>query len=47
MNRFRDFLNLAEEHDGLLPPWWSEPKRRECGKMEGEMGADGARIGGL
>ena len=32
MNRFRDFLDLAEERAGLLPPWWSEEKRRRCEK---------------
>lgn len=30
MNNFRDFLDLAEYRDGLLPPWWSGSKRREC-----------------
>ena len=31
MNQFRDFLNLAEERVGLLPPWWwCEGKRGEC-----------------
>lgn len=30
MNKFRDFLDLAEERVGFLPPWWCESKRGEC-----------------
>ncbi|CAF9941259.1 hypothetical protein IMSHALPRED_002496 [Imshaugia aleurites] len=30
MNKFREFLDLAEERVGFLPPWWCEGKRGEC-----------------
>lgn len=36
LNNFRDFLDLAEYRDGLLPAWWSESKRRKCEKTAGE-----------
>ena len=36
MNKFRDFLDLAEERVGLLPPWWCEAKRSECERMAEE-----------
>ena len=45
MNKFRDFLDLAEERDGLLPPWWCEVKRSECERMaeETERMAQGSK----
>ena len=30
---FREFLDLAESREGLLPPWWSRAKRMECVKL--------------
>ncbi|KAK3305123.1 uncharacterized protein B0T15DRAFT_567174 [Chaetomium strumarium] len=27
---FRRFLHLARQREDLLPPWWSDEKRREC-----------------
>ncbi|CAD6589338.1 MAG: hypothetical protein ASARMPREDX12_003735 [Alectoria sarmentosa] len=36
MGKFQDFLDLAEERAGLLPPWWSARKRRECEKTARE-----------
>lgn len=44
MSEFRKFLQLAEERDGLLPPWWCDARRRECEESarEGENIAPGS-----
>jgi mitochondrial splicing suppressor protein 51 len=36
---FREFLDLAETMEGILPAWWSVGKRRECERMA--VDADG------
>ncbi|MCJ1452178.1 hypothetical protein MMC28_002520 [Mycoblastus sanguinarius] len=30
MEHFSKFLNMAEKHGGVLPPWWSETDRDAC-----------------
>jgi splicing suppressor protein 51 len=30
---FKEFLDLTEKRAGLLPPWWSAGKRRECERI--------------
>lgn len=30
---FKEFLDLAEKREGILPSWWNAEKRRECERM--------------
>jgi splicing suppressor protein 51 len=32
---FKEFLDLAEKREGLLPKWWGAEKRKECEKVAG------------
>lgn len=35
---FKEFLDLAESRNGLLPKWWSEQKRKACEKIASGKG---------
>lgn len=36
---FKEFLDLAEKREKLLPSWWDKEKRKECERLA--MGGDG------